>query len=192
MEYCPWAELLTNCNEHLICYACLSELSERALKNRLVLDPVNGLECCGNSLDISSLPSDKKTRLIQFTKVRFMEKYPNKMYCPGCNDIIEIDNPDWITCKKCSHEICSKCRQSWHPGNECSSAHEKCLLDNAKKLNLSRCKCGQFYERIRGCNHMTCEICNYEFCHICNGPYTPNDPDGCHTNICRLERESKE
>ena len=36
----------------------------------------------------------------------------------------------------------------------------------------NRCpKCKSLFEKVSGCQHMTCSICKYEWCWVCGMPY---------------------
>jgi hypothetical protein len=82
-----------------------------------------------------------------------------------------------VKCTHCSMELCSECGKHDHGGKCGQSAEEQSaqVLDTYKKGTITKnCPgCSLTWERIEGCDHITCPQCKIEWCWIC-GEKTPD------------------
>ena len=70
-----------------------------------------------------------------------------------------------LTCPKCSHDICFRCREDWH-GYRTSCEEAAWGGSNADRIKFCP-MCYGMIKRTQGCNHMRCLQCKYEFCYYC-------------------------
>ena len=92
----------------------------------------------------------------------------------GCDGYMEAKslNARKISCPKCGHSICFRCREDWHGYfTSCETAVERAFQgfgDGADRIIFCP-MCRTKITRSAGCNHMTCAFCKYEFCYFCGG-----------------------
>ena len=123
----------------------------------------------------------------------FMLKNKNFNWCPNyrqnCLYIYNKSNyqgKNLITCPNCNVKICLICDQIIEINKEHNKNCRKKILSKLTKedrnwliKNSKNCPiCNSPYEKINGCNHMTCMICNPQihFCYICGEILNSEDP----------------
>mmetsp|Transcript_23335 Transcript_23335/g.31232 ORF Transcript_23335/g.31232 Transcript_23335/m.31232 type:complete len:277 (-) Transcript_23335:82-912(-) len=113
-------------------------------------------------------------RLDYFRERRLLEGNPLVRFCtiPDCDGYMigRSMNDRKLSCPKCSHSICFRCREDWHGYcTSCEDAMEAKFegwgsgVDRIIFCPMCRTK----IQRTEGCNHMTCLFCRYEFCYYC-------------------------
>ena len=81
----------------------------------------------------------------------------------------------WVQCSICKTKVCFNCREKWHLGSCKDNLHKVYTINFGHRKNFSWCPmCFTPIERIKGCNHITCEVCGFEFCWICQRDATEN------------------
>ncbi|KAF2503222.1 hypothetical protein BU16DRAFT_427857, partial [Lophium mytilinum] len=95
-----------------------------------------------------------------------------------------------VSCPKCNHDACARCRQSAHPGTPCQLLDfgvDKETAAALKRWGYKQCpKCGNGVRRMMGCNHMQC-LCGAQFCWWCLVPM-----DECGGNCYEPEEEEND
>jgi len=81
-----------------------------------------------------------------------------------------------LTCPICSRLFCSSCGLQDHRGSSCDDAIRLQGFNwdqiGSGEGKANRCpKCNSPFEKMSGCQHMTCSICKYEWCWVCGLPY---------------------
>ncbi|KAI4244200.1 MAG: hypothetical protein L6R42_010526 [Xanthoria sp. 1 TBL-2021] len=117
---------------------------------------------------------------------------PNATYCsnPICNTFSNNKAAvnDILTCKKCSTQTCTKCKEAAHPDESCDQGKDRQkMLKLAGEKKWTPCPaCGLIVERAFGCRRMVCARCKVQYCYMCGRtwkecfegkPCTPNYMD---------------
>jgi hypothetical protein len=102
---------------------------------------------------------------------------------PDCEEWVKYKEGEdpFVECEQ-EHKFCAKCKEGWHKKNKCKNKNLEALKKNSK---IKTCpNCGNFIEKIDGCNHITCSMCTHEFCWLCLRKYNYYhyyvfNPQGC-------------
>ena len=100
----------------------------------------------------------------------------HRIYCPtlSCSQFLgssENATRD-IICDTCMLVVCYMCKQSTHPGENCSdNAATLAVRELARTEQWQTCPaCKAIIELHQGCYHMTCR-CRAQFCYLCAVPW---------------------
>lgn len=73
----------------------------------------------------------------------------------------------FVFCECCGHDFCFDCMKA-HYGDDCKQNDLDGEIIRAGILDAQKCpNCNTLYERIHGCQHMTCGYCKAHFCNLC-------------------------
>ena len=184
---------------HGNCQECMTKLLHTALQDSSLLP----LRCCELPIDMNVAEYCLSTKDISTLTSRVVEiEAKNKMYCPSCNQFINLDlismiesNNDFIC--MCGTTICIQCKTVSHAGISCTENQSKSEEQDAQLLELAKEKkwqscpgCSSIVELISGCNHITCSSCQTEFCYQCRSLWD-NRTGNCSSGTCdRWEEEN--
>ncbi|KAJ7613150.1 hypothetical protein FB45DRAFT_1065239 [Roridomyces roridus] len=157
--------------EHLYCRGCLENLARACLRDESLFP----LQCCRQPLPMDDvyvlLPIHLRISLRG--KIReYSTLARDRLYCarPACSTFLgsTTERTGDITCPRCAAAMCTRCKQTAHPGSACG---ENVALEQVRALAAERhwqtCPgCGQIIDLHHGCYHMTCR-CRTEFCYLC-------------------------
>jgi len=133
------------------------------------------LRCCTSILPVGPLLKFVPRK----QRATFLEKFreastppPQRVYCPkaSCSTFLG-ETPkcaNKLTCPKCKTRVCTKCKNTAHPGNDCEqNTLELQVRELAEKKRWQTCpRCKAIVERISGCNYVVCR-CGATFCYKC-------------------------
>jgi len=131
-----------------------------------------------------------------YTRNAVISGLENVIYCPNskCSLPFEYDDGNVlqeipVQCPSCHYQFCKKCRFEAHLNLTCEQRQEqihnadeegkKQLLELAKMNKWQGCQCGYVFEKVNGCNHMTCR-CRREWCYTCGKHFTDLHAKGYH------------
>jgi len=96
--------------------------------------------------------------------------------CTGSQIVHKMHLTKCVKCSSCSLELCrDACGRIYHGENSCELTFDE-ASETFISENFKRCpNCNSNYEKISGCNHMTCSNCGCEFCFICGREFIRDD-----------------
>jgi hypothetical protein len=160
---------------HEYCVSCMLQTMKAAMSDTSRLP----LRCCEVLIDVTcAIMLLEQKEADQFLAKAAEMEAKNKMFCPTCNQFINLDLVDSsdstvLTCI-CGVQLCVSCRTAKHPGFTCPEnmsavrGSDELVLLLADDKGWKQCPgCLMMIERISGCNHMTCSNCRYDFCYAC-------------------------
>ncbi|KAK4981466.1 hypothetical protein LTR66_009972 [Elasticomyces elasticus] len=164
-----------------LCVSCILDLVDTGLKHDRYFPPT----CCGKL----PLVPDYTLLLDGPTLEAFVAKWKElghdiskRVACAKCNKCTlpnkgrQEEGSDKIrTCRYCGSYTCATCTQAVHEpvdGHVCVDPLQHFLDENPKEAwRFTKCPkprgCGQWVEKVDGCNHLSCVVCRYHFCLIC-------------------------
>ena len=156
---------------HPYCRVCLVGLAEACTRDESLFP----LRCCRKEFTAESiahlLPADLRT-LFREKSLEFGTPASQRIYCvnPHCSIFLGSSGETRIdiVCGTCETIVCSGCKSTGHPRNDCAeNASLGMLRELASTQHWQTCPgCGAIVELSQGCYHMTCR-CRYEFCYLC-------------------------
>ena len=201
-------EFLNNNNNNLTLKFCGHKFCNECLKLQITNDIINNnlpIKCikCKNIIlnnDIFELfipGTENYEKIFYFLLKNFYSKNKEKYFwCPSnnCNFLFKNDKNliknNFIfnlNCPNCKNNICLNCHELIKSDEK--NKHNNCkakLFNNISKEDreymLKNCKncpvCFTLYEKINGCNHITCTNCqpHTHFCYICGEILDPKNP----------------
>ncbi|CAB9504007.1 Cullin-9 [Seminavis robusta] len=183
---------------HRQCTRCTKKLFKTALKDNSLLP----LRCCEIPIDmnISSQilkPQDAARILKRVAEI----EATNKMYCPSCNEFLNLDLIDTffthdLICS-CGIALCTVCKTEAHSGFTCQEnqaikkGSDELVLQVSREKGWKQCPgCSNLIELRSGCNHMTCVYCRHEFCYNCLKSWDTRNAQ-CSSGQCELWEEDR-
>ncbi|KAL4068098.1 hypothetical protein J3A83DRAFT_4097079 [Scleroderma citrinum] len=159
---------------HNFCHKCVIEMVEMGSRDEQLLP----LRCCKILLPVDPLlrlvsPMQRATFQAKLTEASVPP--PQRVYCankscsaflgeaPKCTGL-----PLELICPKCNTGVCTGCKNTVHPGDDCKQNTFALQVRNlAAKNQWQTCPgCKMIVQRNGGCLHMSCR-CGVQFCYCC-------------------------
>ena len=187
-----------SCCGYAICAECLAAyVSSRILD---IPDAV-AMQCPNCPQHLSRKEVELRLKYSLFTQAgelydRRMKEVllsPDQYLCPHCSHCLPLYKKGLESklklrsdkyrqqCPNCGSLSCSRCRTNWHPSVSCKENRIGDRLvkkwaegdaQSSQQRNATKCPgCTRWYQKIDGCDHMSCNKCSTEFCYACGGRY---------------------
>ena len=185
---------------HTFCNECLTlQITNDIINNNL---PIKCVKCkniiLNNDIFELFIPGTENYEKIFYYLLKnfYMKNKEKYFWCPSndCNFLFKNDNNITknnfifnLNCPNCNKNICLNCHEliksdDKNKHNNCKAKLFNKISKEDREYMLKNCKncpvCFTLYEKINGCNHITCTNCqpHTHFCYICGEILDPKNP----------------
>ena len=215
---CKDSLLNPNEKQHIYCNVCSNKYLNTLIENNdCVIKCINhplGCKYQFNPNDISIyLENENIQKLNDLIIIKDIQEktnnIPNYQSCPECKKFgcVVTNDIQYYTCDLCKYCWCKDCKEQFHSTNQCgvfdfTDVDKITNFDETKIRNMITelinnglshvCpKCNVKYEKIDGCNHITCSICKTESCYSCGLSYIDKGVRACQCNFNINDKQIK-